>query len=346
MKSSICRVASAAFLVGIILITALGPTGCSKSDSGSPSATAAPPPTKIGFLVKQPEEPWFQLEWKFAQQAADKDGFELIKIGTPDGKKTLSAIDNLSAQGAQGFVICTPDVHLGPAIRAKADADGLKLLSVDDQFVGPDGKFMDDVHHLGISAHNIGRMVGAGLAEQMKSRGWANDDTALCDITFEELDTARERTDGATEALKEAGFPDAKIFKAPQKTSDVPGAIDAANILLTQHPEVKHWLICGMNDSAVMGAVRAMEGRGFDSTNVCGIGINGTDCITEFKKDKPTGFYASILLTPRRHGYETADMMYRWIKDGTEPPKVTYTDGILINRDTYQGIMKDQGLLD
>ena len=25
---------------------------------------------KIGFLVKQPEEPWFQLEWKFADQAA------------------------------------------------------------------------------------------------------------------------------------------------------------------------------------------------------------------------------------------------------------------------------------
>ena len=27
-------------------------------------------PLKIGFLVKQPEEPWFQDEWKFADQAA------------------------------------------------------------------------------------------------------------------------------------------------------------------------------------------------------------------------------------------------------------------------------------
>lgn len=24
-------------------------------------------PVKIGFLVKQPEEPWFQDEWKFAE---------------------------------------------------------------------------------------------------------------------------------------------------------------------------------------------------------------------------------------------------------------------------------------
>ena len=25
---------------------------------------------KIGFVVKQPEEPWFQDEWRFAEQAA------------------------------------------------------------------------------------------------------------------------------------------------------------------------------------------------------------------------------------------------------------------------------------
>jgi hypothetical protein len=40
-----------------------------------------------GFIVKQPEEPWFQLEWKFANQAANEFGFELIKIGAPDGAK-------------------------------------------------------------------------------------------------------------------------------------------------------------------------------------------------------------------------------------------------------------------
>ena len=42
-------------------------------------------PVKIGFLVKQPEEPWFQLEWKFADQAAKELGFSLVKIGATDG---------------------------------------------------------------------------------------------------------------------------------------------------------------------------------------------------------------------------------------------------------------------
>lgn len=58
---------------------------------------------KIGFLVKQPEEPWFQDEWKFADQVAKEKGFKLVKIGVPSGGEVLTAIDNLGAQHAQGF---------------------------------------------------------------------------------------------------------------------------------------------------------------------------------------------------------------------------------------------------
>jgi len=326
-------------LVGLFLLV-----GCNKQNAAQTSSPGGEDKIKIGFVVKQPEEPWFQLEWKFAQQAADKDGFELIKIAAPDGERALGAIDNLAASGAQGFVICTPDVKLGPAIIAKAQSRDLKVLAVDDQFIGSDGKPMTDVPYLGISARKIGQSVGQALIDEMKKHNWSQEDTAVCVITFDELDTARERTEGATEAIKAAGFPDTRIFKAPQKTSDVPGAFDAANILLTQHPEVKRWLICGMNDSAVLGAVRATEGRGFNADNVIGIGINGTDCIAEFEKPAKTGFYASALLQAKLHGYQTADIMYNWIKNGTQPPKDTRTIGVLIDRDNFQQVLKDQGI--
>ena len=55
---------------------------------------------KIGFLVKQAEEPWFQTEWVFAEKAGKEHGFTVIKIAVPDGEKTLSAIDSLAANGA------------------------------------------------------------------------------------------------------------------------------------------------------------------------------------------------------------------------------------------------------
>lgn len=301
---------------------------------------------KIGFIVKQPEEPWFQLEWQFAGDAAKQYGFELLKIAGADGEKVLNAIDNLAANGAQGFVICTPDVKLGPGIRAKAKANNLKMIAVDDRFIGGNGKPMETVHYLGISAQKIGNLVGETLAGEFARRGWKAEETACMVVSFDELDTIRDRTDGAIFGLTSKGFSKDKIFKAPTQKLDIPACIDAANTVLTQHGDVKNWLICGGNDSSVLGAIRATEGRGLGIDNVCGIGINGTDCITEFQKSKPTGFYASVLLSAKEHGFKTAEMMYKWIKDGVEPPLDTRTVGVIITRDTYKQVRAEQGIKD
>lgn len=67
--------------------------------------------------------------------------------------------------------------------------------------------------------------------------------------------------------------------------------------------------------------------------------------LVEFRKNKPTGFFGSILLTLKRYGFETAEMMYHWIKDNTEPPKVTYRSGIFITRGNFEKVMKERGVL-
>lgn len=306
------------------------------------NANAADKP-KLGFIVKQPEEPWFQLEWKFADQAAKDKGFELIKISGIDGPKVLDAIDNLAALGAKGFVICTPDVKLGPAIMMRAKKRGLKVIAVDDRFM-KGGKPMEEVHYLGISAYKIGEACGEEALKEMKKRGWKESETGACIVTFDELDTAKDRTDGATKALLDGGFPKGQIFSAPQKLSDVPSAFDAVNILLTQQTKFKNWIICGMNDSAIIGGVRSMEGRGYDADHVIGVGINGTDCLTEFKKANPTGFYGSMLLSAKQHGYDTASMLYDWVVNGKEPALDTRTVGVFITRDTWEKIYEEQGL--
>ena len=322
-------------------------SGSSSTGSGdSPSASGdSGEKIKIAFIVKQPEEPWFQLEWKFAEEAAKQDGFELIKLAATDGEQVLPKIENAATQGAKGLIICSPDVRLGTAIVAKANQAGMKLMSVDDQLIDANGKPLE-VHHLGISARKIGNSVGDGLYDEMTKRGWKPEETGLILVTREELDTAKERTEGIYEELTGKGFPAANIYKAPQKTTDVPGGRDAARVVLTQHPNVKHWLIGGMNDAAVMGAVRATETFNIKPENVIGIGINGDAALEDLKKAQPTGLFGSILLQAKRHGFDTADMMYKWIKDGKEPEKITYTDGVLITRENYKTVLKEQGLAD
>ncbi len=300
---------------------------------------------KIGFLVKQPEEPWFQVEWKFGAKAAEDLGFDIIQIGTPDGEKVLNAIDNITAAGAQGFVICTPDVRLGPGIMAKARANNLKVVTVDDRFIGADGNAMAEVPYIGMSATNFGRQMGEALMTELKTRNWDMSQVGAMITTFDELDTTRERTEGAIAQLKEMGFPEGQIYKAPiQQRMEIPTALDAANTLLTRYPDVKYWIVGGPNDNSVLGAVRALEGRGFTAETAIAVGINGTDCIDELAKATPTPFFGSILGLAGVEGYEACKMLYYWIKDGKEPPLDTRTAGRLITRANFRQVLKEEGM--
>jgi L-arabinose transport system substrate-binding protein len=300
---------------------------------------------KIGFVVKQPEEPWFQDEWKFADIAAKEKGFTLVKIGAADGEKVQAAIDNLGAQGAQGFIICTPDVKLGPGIVAKAAANQLKLMTVDDRLVSADGKPLEDVPHMGISATKIGESVGQAIADEIKKRGWDMKNVGAIRVSYDQLPTAVDRVEGAISVLKAAGFPAENIYDAPQAKTDTEAALNAATTVLNKHADVKYWVAFGLNDEAVLGAVRATESVGIPAANVIGVGIGGADsAINEFKKPQPTGFFGTVIISPKRHGYETAINMYDWIADSKEPPKLTLTSGSLALRGDYQKVRKDLGI--
>ncbi|WP_434676971.1 substrate-binding domain-containing protein [Pseudomonas sp. R1-18] len=312
---------------------------------GGSGVTFAAEKVKIGFLVKQAEEPWFQTEWAFAEKAGKEHGFEVLKIAVPDGEKTLAAIDNLAANGAKGFVICPPDVSLGPAIVAKAKANGLKVMAVDDRFVDAKGNFMEDVPYLGMAAFEVGQKQGAAMAAEAKNRGWDWKDTYAIINTYNELDTGKKRTDGSVDALKKAGLPESQILFTAQKTLDVPGSMDATSSALPKLPaNAKNLIIGGMNDNTVLGGVRATASNGFAPANVIGIGINGTDAIDELKK-KQSGFHGSMLPSPDKEGYDTAYQMFQWVTTGKEPPKYTAMDDVtLITRDNFQEVLTKIGL--
>ncbi|MFP5076420.1 arabinose ABC transporter substrate-binding protein [Rhizobium sp. YIM 134829] len=320
-----------ALLAGAVLMMAAG------------SAFAAD--VKIGFIVKQPEEPWFQDEWKFADVAAKEKGFTLVKIGAEDGEKVQSAIDNLGAQGAQGFIICTPDVKLGPGIVAKAAANDLKVMTVDDRLVNADGSPIEDVPHMGISATKIGEAVGQTIVEEIKKRGWDMKEVGAIRVSYDQLPTAVDRVDGALSVLKAAGFPEANIFDAPQAKTDTEAALNAATTVLNKNAGIKHWVAVGLNDEAVLGAVRASETVGIPADSMIGVGIGGADsAINEFKKPTPTGFFGTVIISPKRHGYETALNMYDWVANDKEPEKLTLTAGQLALRDNYEAVRKDLGI--
>ncbi|MFG6465032.1 arabinose ABC transporter substrate-binding protein [Roseateles sp. BYS87W] len=302
-------------------------------------------PVKIGFLVKQAEEPWFQDEWRFAEQAAKDKGFTLVKIGIPNGEKMMAAIDNLAAQKAVGFVICAPDVKLGVAVNRAAKRHNLKVMSVDDQLVDGAGKPVADIPHMGISGYEIGKQVGAGLLAEMKARGWKLDEVGVLRVAFDQLPTAKDRTLGAADALKAAGVPAANIVDAPQAKTDTESAFNAANIAFTKNGKFKRWVAFGLNDEAALGAVRAAEGRGIKADAMLAIGIGGSQtAMNEFTKATPTALFGTVLISPKRHGYETAAAVYDWATTGKAPAPLTLTSGVLMTRQNQVELRRQMGL--
>lgn len=300
---------------------------------------------KIGFLVKQAEEPWFQDEWKFAEQAGKEKGFKVVKIGTPSGDKLLSAIDNLAAQHAQGFIVCVPDVKLGPAIVAKAKQHNLKIMTVDDRLVDGAGKPIESVPHMGISAYKIGQQVGQMMVDEIKKRGWDMNEVGAIKISYDQLPTAKERNDGTLDSLTKAGFPAANVLNSPQAKTDTEAAFNAANVTITKNPKFKKWIAFGLNDEAALGSVRALEGKGFKADSVISVGIGGSaSALNEFAKSEPTGLFGTVLISPKRHGYETALNMYEWIKNDKAPESLILTSGFSATRDNIKEVRVEAGL--
>ena len=138
-------------------------------------------------------------------------------------------------------------------------------------------------------------------------------------------------------------MPRANVLDAPQRTSDTEGGFNAASPVLTRAARFRRWIMLGMNDEAILGGVRAAEGLGLGAADVIGVGIGGSGSAeAEFSKPQPTGFYASVLLSPRRHGYDTAEAMYRWVTAGVRPAPVTFTDGLPMTRENWKELLAEQ----
>ena len=50
------------------------------------------------------------------------------------------------------------------------------------------------------------------------------------------------------------------------------------------------------------------------------------------------------MISPRRHGYETTELLYKWVKEGVAPPADTRTAGVMAYRDDYKEIQTKLGL--
>ena len=145
--------------------------------------------------------------------------------------------------------------------------------------------------------------------------------------------------------MLKAGFIKDNIFEAPQKTTDTEGGFNAAMPILTKHSHVKKWVIFALNEDSVLGGIRATEQLKMPAENVAGVGINGAAVAwAEFQKSTPTGFVGTVAVSSTMHGAKTAEMLFKWVTKGVQPPPITLTSGVLATRENWKKVKQDLDL--
>jgi len=204
-------------------------------------------------------------------------------------------------------------------------------------------KAMTDVPYLGISARKIGNQVGDTLWTEMKKRNWPQPETGLCVVTFDELDTA---VNAPPAPAKPSPLQVPSRPHVPRTAKDQRRAGRARRDDDSPHAAPRSETLADLwNERQRCHRRRPRHRRPWVHGGQCDRHcINGTDGISEFQKAKPTGFFASVLLTARKHGSDTIEMLYHWAREGKAPPADTRTTGELIDRSNYESVLKAQGI--
>ncbi len=320
--------------------------GCAKKETNTTKNDTSKADAKkdivIAGIYKAGDQQWFIGEGEAAaaksKEMGAKDFMYIDAKMNPD--TYLQAIDNAITQGVSGILVCVPDQKLSAVTVEKCKEAGIPVIAVDDALLGADGKMI--APFVGIDAFAIGEAVGEWSAKYAKDNKMDNADTGVLFLTMDQVSSCVPRTEGQLKSWKKAfpDWPEAQMFKSDYNGETEKGFNAAANVF-TANPKIKNWIVMTPNDEGAAGATRALEEAGLAKTSaVCGIG--GYLAKLEFAKAETSAFRATAFINYVDIGAYSAQNLMEFIVNKKEIPADFRTPAVIVTKDNYKEIMKDQ----
>lgn len=256
------RVPRAAAGVALALILA----GC--SSSATPAPTAAPTAAAIGNVVmipKQVNNPYFDVAFKGAQQAATDLGGNVSQVGpsAADATQQIPFIQTATTQKASAILVSADDATaIAPALQA-AMAAGIKVVGYDSSPAkGAYNVFVNQADTAGI---------GKGLADM------ACDEAPSCTGEIAVLSAAQTATNqnawiaAMQDTMKDAKYTNLKWDGVVYGNDDPTTSTTQAQALLSAHPNLK--VIVAPTTVGIVAAAQVVKAQGkTGSVFVTGLG--------------------------------------------------------------------------
>ncbi|GAB3242521.1 substrate-binding domain-containing protein [Kineosporia babensis] len=315
--------------------SAIALAACSGGSDGRPI---------IGLITKTDTNPFFVTMKKGAQAQAEQDGIDLRTFaGKVDGdnESQVTAIENLMALGAEGFMIAPNDSRaIVPAIERAKEA-GLAVVALDSQLDPPDAAdstFATD-------NFQAGKLVGEWAKAKLGAEA-ENARIAFLDLNSDQVSVDVQRDQGFMEGFGiDPGDPnrigdenDPRISGHDVTDGAAEGGRTAMENLLQRDPEIN--LVYAINEPAAAGGYEALKAAG-KAEDVIVVAIDGGCPGVQSVKDGQLG--ATSQQYPLKMAAEGVAAISEFERTGQtpgNPPGQDFTDtGVtLITDDPQTGV--------
>ena len=336
MKKTAKKVLSIAMSLAMLA----GLTACGGSASSAPAASSTAASTAstvsaggdasktIVGIYKMGTATWFIQEGAASQKVVEDAGYTWKYLDCDQNAATyMDLVNTAIADKVAGVLVCLPDQNLSQTTVDMLKEAGIPVIAVDDALEDESGNKL--APWVGIDGYNIGKATGEWAANYITTNNLQDDESfGILYMTAETVSSCVPRTKGEEDAIKAAlpDFPESKMFYADCDTTAEDGN-QAANAVVTGHPEISKRLVVGVSDESSQGAARAIESAGLGKDSMV-VGLGAYLCPDEFV-NPDSCFRAAAYFSARDVGGTAAQEMVDFLKNGTEIPE-TYAVGATV----------------
>lgn len=318
MKKSLTKVLTIG--MSLAMLACLSASAEAVTEAASEEALPDISGKTIVGIYKMGTAEWFIQEGKASEAVVEKAGGTWKYLDCNQNAATfMDQLNNVITDKVDGVLVCVPDQNLSQTTVDMLDEAGIPVIAVDDALETEDGTHI--APWVGIDGYNIGYTTGEWGVNYINDNNLAGDEEfGILLMTADTVSSCVPRTEGETAAISDKlpDFPEERIFRADCDTSAEDGN-QAANAVITGHPEIRKWLVLGVSDESSQGAARAIESAGLGADSMV-VGLGGYLCADEFS-NPDSCFRAAAYFSARDIGGTAARFMIDYIANGTEIPE-------------------------
>ncbi len=321
-------------ILALVLVAMLSLVCCALAEA--PHDTNGDGKLVVYGIYKSGDQEWFLNEGAAARATVEAAGGEYHYVDIAlEGQKMLDAIEQASANGADGIVMCPNDQTMSQNVVDLCTEYGIPVVACDDALEVNGEKIAPWV---GIAGYDIGVSCAEWMCEYIGANDLADD--PACGVLLMTINTVSScvpRTDGEYDVLM-ANYPQfeesGRIFYADYDGTTEKGNI-ASSAVITGNPQISKWLVMGANEEGIIGVVRALETADLDADSAC-VGMGAYMSAEEYEKGsclKASPFFSDVAICTY-----SVNTLFDLI-DGNEVEMSTAVPAVITTPENYKEVL-------